>query len=121
MAAALPKRIQNQLDDLLTQVEAEFGLRKGFYHGLLGEDDWTFGVTVLHGPAHIRLETPDDWAVTTIVKDGVDVTDRIPEADGQAILVETRAHMGRPATWGGPSKRRGPTCSSPTTSSRRTS
>jgi hypothetical protein len=42
MTAQLSENIQNQLDELLTQVEDEFGLRRGFYHSLLGEDDWTF-------------------------------------------------------------------------------
>jgi hypothetical protein len=50
------------------------------------KDDWTFIVPALHGPVHLRLDAPDDWAVKAILQDGVDVTDRVFDLNGSDTL-----------------------------------
>jgi hypothetical protein len=49
-------------------------------------DDWSFTVSGIHGPARLRLDAPDDWAVEAILQDGVDVTDRIFDPRGDQAL-----------------------------------
>jgi protocatechuate 3,4-dioxygenase beta subunit len=38
-------------------------------------EDWTFTVSDLFGPARLRLNLPDDWTLKAIERDGRDVTD----------------------------------------------
>jgi hypothetical protein len=38
-------------------------------------NDWTFAVTDLFGPARLRLNLPEEWAVKALLREGRDVTD----------------------------------------------
>ena len=49
-------------------------------------EDWTFTIQALHGPARLRLDAPDDWAIKAIFQDGVDVTDRVFDLKGGETL-----------------------------------
>lgn len=49
-------------------------------------EDWTFSIQALHGPARLRLDAPDDWALKAILQDGVDVTDRVFDLRGGEAL-----------------------------------
>jgi hypothetical protein len=49
-------------------------------------EDWTFSIQALHGPARVRLDAPDDWALKAILQDGVDVTDRVFDLRGGEVL-----------------------------------
>jgi len=53
-------------------------------------DDWTFTVSDLYGPARLRLNLPDGWAVKTIERDGGDVTDGAVEGKGGQELTGIR-------------------------------
>ena len=44
-------------------------------------DDWTFAVLDLFGPARLRVNLPDGWAVKAMRHDGRDVTDTALEPD----------------------------------------
>ena len=49
-------------------------------------EDWTLSIQALHGPARLRLDAPDDWALKTILQNGVDVTDRVFDVrSGEAL------------------------------------
>jgi hypothetical protein len=49
-------------------------------------DDWTFTVSDLFGPARLRLNLPEGWAVKSIERDGRDVTDAgIEGRSGQEV------------------------------------
>src|SRR5207245_488816 len=49
-------------------------------------DDWTFVVSGLYGPAQLRVNLPDGWAVKAMFQDGRDVTDTPLESKSGGIL-----------------------------------
>jgi hypothetical protein len=53
-------------------------------------DDWTFAVTDLFGPARLRLHLPDGWMVRSVERDGRDVTDATIDGKGGQDVASVR-------------------------------